>query len=71
MDNIFNAKEAIKTLVKKADEKGTTELALDDIVQDICSRMASDINNGGIEEQITFIITHLGPDGVNEITKAL
>lgn len=71
MNGIFNADEAIEALVKEADEKGTIELALDDIVQDICSRMASDVNNGGIREQITFIITQLGPDGVKEVSEAL
>lgn len=33
---------------------------LDDVVHDICSNMASNINNSGIDEQIAFIKEHLG-----------
>jgi len=71
MENIFNADEAIESLVKKTDSDFEREPALDDIVHDICSRMASDVNNGGAREQITFIITQLGPDGVKEVSEAL
>ena len=70
MSELFNADEAIQNLTREADEKGISDSALDELVQDLCSSMASNINNGGSEEQIKFIIAQTGPDGVEQIRKA-
>jgi len=45
---------------------------LDDIVHDICSNMASAINNSGVDDQINFIKENLGAaDAVREILQML
>lgn len=64
-EGIFNAEEAIQTLIKEADEKGISESCLDEAVHDAFSQQASEVNNGGIAEQIKFLITNGGPGEVN------
>ena len=63
-DGIFNAEEAIQSLLKEARMNEVSESCLDEEVHDTFSCMASKINNGGFEEQIRFLITHHGPNEV-------
>ena len=46
--------------------------ALDDIVHDILSGQASEINNGGIDDQVEFILEHCGKEqGIKAIRSHL
>ena len=36
------------------------EEKLDKIVHDVASQMASDVNNGGVSEQVKFLIAYMG-----------
>jgi hypothetical protein len=55
------SKETIQTLVAHAQKNHLTEPDLDDLVHELKSAEASSINNGGINEQIEYIIEQLGP----------
>lgn len=66
----FDADKAIQDLQKEADEKGITESCLDGLVHDTCSKMASDTNNGGREEQIKFLVTQYGPESLTMIRES-
>ena len=69
MSTIFNADEAIRTLTEKADEAGLDAADLDELVHDIASGIAADANNGGLEAQIAFIVSQLGPEGVKNVAE--
>jgi len=45
--------------------------ALDDLVHEAASRMASEINNAGTDAQLGFLLEHLGKEGVRDIEAAL
>ncbi|WP_329431317.1 hypothetical protein OG339_47975 (plasmid) [Streptosporangium sp. NBC_01495] len=46
---------------------GIIEEDLDEDVHDIASRKASNINNGGVEEQLTYLLRHLGFSEVRKL----
>ena len=56
-----NNSDTIQTLVAHAQQNHLTESDLDELVDDLKSQEASSINNGGIQEQIAYIIEQLGP----------
>jgi len=60
---IFDADKTIQDVIRKADECGLDTDALDEVVCDIATQEASDVNNEGVEAQITCIIASLGPEG--------
>jgi len=68
---MFDADKCIQTLVQEADACGMDEDTLDEVVHDIASEIATDVNNGGIEAQIAFIIEKQGPAGENTIRPLL
>ncbi|MBE3144540.1 MAG: hypothetical protein IMZ61_11545 [Planctomycetes bacterium] len=67
-----NNSDTIQTLVAHAQQNHLTEPNLDELVHDLKSKEASSINNGGIQEQITYIIEQLGPtEAMAEIDKLI
>jgi hypothetical protein len=47
-------------LVDKAESAGLQPEDLDDLVHDLASGVASDVNNGGLEDQAAYLIDRLG-----------
>jgi hypothetical protein len=65
------AAEQVRLLLL-AQGKGTAETAaLDDLVHEAASRLASDVNNAGTVAQLEFLLEHLGAEGIRDIEKAL
>jgi len=52
------------------DEQAMCE-ALDDIVHDLASQSASAINNGGLDEQICYIVNLCGDSALATVKSAL
>lgn len=50
----------IKEIKKKLIKLGYESAFLDDIVHDEMASMAADINNGGIEDQVRFLVEERG-----------
>jgi hypothetical protein len=50
----------------KIDLDPDLRMSLDDLVHDVKSREASEINNEGTERQIDYLISVLGVDGLNK-----
>lgn len=50
-------------------ELGLEAEDLDDLVHDIASEAASDVNNNGLESQIEFLFARLGTDTEQEIRR--
>jgi hypothetical protein len=55
--------DAIAPLIALADELEVTCEDLDDLIHEIVSRQATKINNGGLQDQISYLIDQLGPQG--------
>lgn len=54
--------EALKEILDYADKIGAIDDgALDEEVHDVASAIASTVNNGGLEEQVKYLLTHDGP----------
>jgi hypothetical protein len=56
----------VKVLVAHAKQNHMDESDLDELVQELKAEEAATINNGGLTEQITYIIEKLGPTGAME-----
>jgi hypothetical protein len=53
--------EALQEIIDYADEQGTRDdLLLDEEVHDTASAIASNVNNGGLEEQVKYLLTNNG-----------
>ena len=50
----------VKRLVNKAESAGLQPEDLDETVHDLVSGVASDINNGGLEDQVKYLVEGLG-----------
>ncbi|MGO9110428.1 MAG: hypothetical protein ACLP9L_14490 [Thermoguttaceae bacterium] len=50
----------VERLVNKAESAGLKAEDLDETVHDLMSSIASDINNGGLEDQVTYLVEGLG-----------
>jgi hypothetical protein len=55
-------KERIEALTDKAEAAGLRPEDLDDIVHELAASIAADVNNGGLEEQIVYLIDGLGAE---------
>jgi hypothetical protein len=53
-------KEQIERLTDKADAAGLQPEDLDDLVHEFAASIASDVNNGGLEDQIAYLVAGLG-----------
>ena len=69
---IFNADQAIEKVLSDIDKSGEADTGLlDELVHDLVSKTASDINNGGDRSQVEYIISQLGPEGLKSIEQEL
>jgi hypothetical protein len=67
-----NLDAEVKRLTKLAKEHNVGENFLNEHVHDLASSLASDANNGGVEGQIWFLLTHWGvndDDGLREVER--
>jgi hypothetical protein len=50
----------VEKLVNKADTAGLVAEDLDELVHEFAASVASDVNNGGLEDQIAYLVDGLG-----------
>jgi len=50
----------VERLVNKADTAGLAAEDLDELVHEFASSVAADVNNGGMEDQIAYLVDGLG-----------
>ena len=50
----------VERLVAKADGAGLEPEDIDDIVHELAASVAADVNNGGLEDQIKYLVDGLG-----------
>jgi len=53
----------VERLSDKADSAGLQPEDLDDMVHDLASSIASDTNNGGVDEQVKYLVKEMGAQG--------
>jgi hypothetical protein len=53
---------AVERLLNKADAAGLAAEDFDEIVHELAASVASDVNNGGLEDQIAYLVQGLGAD---------
>jgi hypothetical protein len=51
---------AVERLTDKADAAGLQPEDVDDLVHELAASVAADVNNGGIEDQIIYLVDGLG-----------
>jgi hypothetical protein len=56
-----------RRLIRKAEEMGIKAEQLDETVHDAAAASASAINNGGMEDQITYLVEHFGAEETEKI----
>jgi len=70
-----NFDEVVKRVMDFLDEAGKSRdegnLELDEVVHDLMNAKASSINNEGLESQVKFILTEMGPEGERAIKDAI
>ena len=54
------SEEQIERLVDKADAAGLEPEDLDEIVHEFAASIAADVNNGGLEDQIRYLVDGMG-----------
>ena len=54
----------VERLVEKADSAGLKPEDLDELVHELASSIAADINNGGLEEQVKYLAQEMGAEQV-------
>ena len=50
----------VERLANKADAAGLAAEDLDEVVHELAASVAADVNNGGLEEQIAYLVDGLG-----------
>ena len=50
----------VERLVDKAEAAGLDPEDLDDLVHDLAASVAADVNNGGLEDQIRYLVDGIG-----------
>jgi hypothetical protein len=50
----------VERLAEKADASGLNAEDLDDVVHDLAASVAADVNNGGLDEQLGYLVAGLG-----------
>ncbi len=58
---------AEEKFLKLCEEKGIESDVLDDEVHDVASHIGSNVNNGGLEAQIKFLLENCGEESVTNI----
>ena len=54
------SEEQIERLVDKVDAAGLEPEDLDEIVHEFAASIAADVNNGGLEDQIRYLVDGMG-----------
>ena len=54
------ATAVVERLVNKAEAAGLDPEDLDDLVHDLAASVAADVNNGGLEDQIRYLVDGIG-----------
>ena len=54
------ATATVERLVNKAEAAGLDPEDLDDLVHDLTASIAADVNNGGLEDQIRYLVEGMG-----------
>jgi hypothetical protein len=57
-------------LVRKAEQRKIEPAALDEAVHEAASQLAAGINNGGLDEQIAFLVERFGADETQRLVQA-
>jgi hypothetical protein len=57
---VDNRAAVVERLTNKADVAGLQPEDLDDLVHDLAGSVAADVNNGGVEDQIAYLVDGLG-----------
>jgi hypothetical protein len=52
----------VERLVNKADTAGLAAEDLDEVVHELAASVAADVNNGGLEDQIRYLVDGLGAE---------
>lgn len=64
----------VERLVNEADIAGLVAEDLDELVRELASSIAADVNNGGLEDQIAYLVVGLGAQPaerqIDELMKA-
>jgi len=63
--------EQIQRLVDKADTAGLEPEDLDEIVHELAASFAADVNNGGLEDQIRYLVDGMGAQHTEKQVKDL
>jgi hypothetical protein len=50
----------VDRLTNKADAAGLVAEDLDDLIHDLASSVAADVNNGGLEDQLRYLVDGIG-----------
>jgi hypothetical protein len=61
----------VERLVDKAEAAGLDPEDLDDLVHDLTASVAADVNNGGLEDQIAYLVDGLGAQHAEQQLDAL
>jgi hypothetical protein len=63
----FVARRHTQRLLQKAETLNLEPEQLDEAVHEMASSIGSDINNGGTEAQLTYLVEHLGAGGTEKL----
>ena len=63
--------KAVNDIITFVQANDLTPEHLDELVHDVASLNASTCNNGGLHEQIPFLVTNLGPEEAMKAVKGL
>ena len=61
----------VSRLVDKAETAGLTEEDLDEAIHELASGAASELNNGGLDQQVKYLVEGLGLQGTEREIDAL
>jgi hypothetical protein len=59
--------EVVDVLVARAADAGVSDLDLDEAVHEVASRLASEVNNGGVRSQVAFLVGRVGVEAAGAL----
>jgi hypothetical protein len=59
--------EVVDVLVARAEDAGVSDLDLDEAVHEVASRLASEVNNGGVRSQVAFLVDRVGVEAAGAL----
>jgi hypothetical protein len=66
LDAAADRAAAVKQLTDRAEAAGLQPEDLDELVHDLASGVASGVNNGGLDEQVGYLVEKLGVQGAEQ-----